>query len=151
MGRNYSRKDVPSTSDLSLIWDSANSDWRLTPFSSVANLIGDSLQALKTAVQEPATRYLTPVDGFTFTLEGQEDLHLLITPAGPLTLGTVVLPPSPELRDKQMVLVTTTQEITGVTVGGNGADVVGAPTTLLLGGFFTMKFDMQNNTWYRVR
>jgi hypothetical protein len=75
---------------------------------------------------------------------------LIVTPAATLATGTILLPASTGTADKQLVTVTTSQEITGLTVDGNGATVVGAPTTLVLGGFFALKFDMTTNTWYRV-
>jgi len=150
MGRNYSRKDSPTSSDLALIWDNSNSDWKLSSFSSVATLMESLLTSLTTAIQEPTTQYLTPVTGFSLTLTGSADLHLIVTPAATLATGTILLPASTGTADKQLVTVTTSQEITGLTVDGNGATVVGAPTTLVLGGFFALKFDMTTNTWYRV-
>lgn len=150
MARNYSRKESPAASDLSLIWDNTNSDWKLAPFSGIATLIEGLLTKLSTALQEKVSQYVTPVTGFTLTLTGTADLHLILTPAGTLASGTVTLPISTSLRDKQQVLVTTSQAITSFTLGPNGATVVGAPTTLTAGGFFTMKYDAQNHTWYRV-
>jgi len=146
MGRNYSRKANPTTSDLALLWDAANSDWALSSLSNVKSLLTTGL-----AYVAPAqTRYLIPLTGFTETLEGTDNLHLVVTPAGTLATGTINLPASTEAIDKQTVLVSTSQEITALTVGGNGATVVGVPTTLALGGYFTMKYDAPNATWYRV-
>lgn len=145
-GRNYSRKDSPTLSDLPLIWDSANSDWRLATLSNIKTLVESSL----TFVEPPTTQRLIPLTGFEETLTGSSNLHLILTPAGTLATGTINLPSSVEAEDKQTVLVTTSQEITSLTVGGNGATVVGEPTTLVLGGFFTMKYDASTATWYRV-
>lgn len=145
-GRNYSRKDSPTTSDLSLIWDSANADWRLSTLASIKALVESGL----TFTVPATTQRLIPLTGFESTLEGSNNLHLIITPAGTLATGTINLPSSVEAVDKQTVLVTTSQEITSLTVGGNGATAVGAPTTLALGGYFTMKYDASTTTWYRV-
>lgn len=41
-GRNYSRKDSPALADLPLIWDSANSDWRLTTLQAILDLFNAS-------------------------------------------------------------------------------------------------------------
>lgn len=146
MGRNYSRKDTPASADLPLIWDTANSDWRLTPFSAVATLM-ETL--LPTVVPKPTTQYLTAPDAFSLTLEGTADIRAILTPAATLATGTVVLPISPGTVDKQEVFVHTTQEITALTITGNGATVVGGPTTLLAGGYFGLVYDMQTNSWYR--
>jgi hypothetical protein len=147
MGRNYSRKDTPTLSDLCLIWDEDNSDWRLTTISAISTLVeGDITPGL----QEPVSQYLVAGEGFSVEVTGDDDTHLILTPAATLASGTVVLPGVADVRDKQTVLVTTSQEITSLTVDANGSLEVGAPTTLDLGGFFTMKYDSQNGTWYRV-
>jgi hypothetical protein len=150
MGRNYSRKDSPVSSDLALIWDASNSDWKLSPFSSIATLVEGLLTTLTTAIQKAVSQYLSPATGFSLTLDGSENIHLMITPAATLATGTIVLPISPGTVDKQTVTVTSSQEITSLTITGNGASLVGAPATISLGGFFTLKYDVQANTWYRV-
>lgn len=43
MGRNYSRKENPTLSDLPLIWDNANSDWRLTTIAAILDLFLDAV------------------------------------------------------------------------------------------------------------
>jgi hypothetical protein len=150
MGRNYSRKETPTSSDLSLIWDSANSDWKLSPFTGIATLIGNLLTSLTSAIQQPTSQYLSPATGFSITLEGTDDTHLIMTPSTTLATGSIVLPISPGTVDKQRVTVTTSQEITALTVSGNGAAVVGGPSTISVGGYFELKYDMQTNSWYRV-
>lgn len=150
MGRNYSRKETPTASDLTLIWDNTNSDWKLSSFSSVSTLVEGLLTTLTTAIQQPTSQYLSPATGFSITLEGDDDIHLMITPSTTLATGSIVLPISPGTADKQRVIVTTSQEITALTVSGNGATIVGGPSTLDVGGYFTLKYDMQANTWYRV-
>lgn len=150
MGRNYSRKDNPVASDLSLVWDNANSDWKLASFSGIATLMSSLLTKLKTALQEKTSEYSSPVAGFSHTLTGTADVHLILTPAATLATGTIVLPQSTNLRDKQLVLVTSSAEITSLTVSPNGASLVGTPTTISAGGYFEMKYDSKNHTWYRV-
>lgn len=146
MARVYSTKTNPSLTDKAFIYDVTNSDWRLTPFSAVKTLFQNAFSFLTA----PTTQYLVPLTGFTETLTGTADLHLIVTPAGTLATGTVNLPASTSAIDKQTVTVSTSQEITALTVGGNGATVVGGPTTLSIGGYFTMKYDAPNATWYRV-
>ena len=41
MSRRYSRKLSPALSDLALIWDNDNQDWKLAPLSGVEALIED--------------------------------------------------------------------------------------------------------------
>lgn len=144
--RNYSRTTSPSTADQAMIWSAADSDWRLTPFGSVQELFERSSDA----INEPVSEYLTPLDGFTYTLAGSADLHLIMTPAATLATGTLTLPVSPGTRDKQTVLVTSTEEVTALTVVGNGATLSGEPSTISAGGFFKMKYDIRSNIWHRV-
>lgn len=150
MGRNYSRKETPAASDLALIWDNANSDWKLSPFSGIAKLIEGLLNKITTALQQPTSQYLSPLTGFALTLEGTDDLHLILTPASTIATGEIILPVSPGTVDKQRVIVTSSQEITSLTVSGNGATVLGGPSTIAAAGYFTLKYDMQTNTWYRI-
>lgn len=145
-GRNYSRKDSPAMTDLPLIWDSTNADWRVTTFTAVKTLFEPTFDF----VAPPVTQRLIPTTGFTLTLEGSSNTHLILTPVGTLADGTITLPASTEAVDKQTVLVTTSQEITSLTVSGNGATVIGEPSTILAGGYFTMKYDADTTTWYRV-
>jgi hypothetical protein len=39
MGRRYSRKDTPVSSDLPLLWDSENADWRLSTLSDIKDFV----------------------------------------------------------------------------------------------------------------
>ena len=150
MGRNYSRKLAPVASDLALIWDDANSDWRVSPLSAVSKVVGGLLPFLESAIQQPVSQYLSPATDFTITLEGTDNIHLILTPSVTIADGTITLPVNPGVVDKQTVTVTTSAEVTALTVAGNGSTVVGAPTTLATGAFFTLKFDMQTGAWYRV-
>lgn len=143
-GRNYSRKDSPALADLSLIWDSANSDWRLSTLSSIQTLF-----EAEDTIKEPVSQYSNPLTGFSLSVtDDTRDIHVILNPAGTLATGTIVLPATP--RDKQLVIVTTSNEITALTIDGGSATVQGDPTTLAAGGFFTMKYDTTTTTWYRV-
>ena len=48
--------------------------------------------------------------------------------------------------DKQEALVNTTQAVTTLTIGANGATVIGAPTTLATNGFFKLTYDFAMKT-----
>jgi len=60
----------------------------------------------------------------------------------------VVMPASPV--DGQQVVVTSTQAVTTLTVSGNGASVNGAPSTLAANGYFRLRYDQINNSFYRI-
>lgn len=78
------------------------------------------------------------------------NLFLILSPAGAYADGTITLPAKAESVNEQEVLVHCTQGVTALVVGGNGATVNGAPTTIAAGGFFKLRFDGVFGAWYRV-
>lgn len=150
MSRNYSVENSPALADQSLIWDVSNSDWRLSPLSDIFTLFSTSF--LNTML-EPDSQYAAPaVTGFDVLINANDnDTHLILTPASTLAAGTLTLPTPANLRDKQLLIVSCTQQVTALTVAGNGAAAVnGAPTTLGADDFFTIKYDLTLNTWNRI-
>lgn len=102
------------------------------------------------------TQYAAPSSsGFNVAItDGADDntnVHLILTPTAGYAAGTITLPPVAGLVDKQEVLVNCTQQVTTLTVNGNGATAVtGEPTSLAADDFFRMKYDATTDTWYRV-
>lgn len=99
------------------------------------------------------SQYASPTTGFSVQVvpfvEGG-NTFLLLTPAGTLATGSIVLPSTATSDHGQEVLVHTTQAVTALTVNGNGSAVSGAPTTLAAGGFFRLRFDRVLSSWYRI-
>lgn len=92
-----------------------------------------------------------PVTGFSQVVSGTTSVWLIWTPAGTLATGTVTLPVAASCFDGMVVLVTSTQAVTALTVtAGAGTTVVGAPTALGAGGFFALRYNTLNLTWYCV-
>ena len=121
---------------------------RRASMSDIATL----LQALLSAAGTLKTQYASPnAPGFSVTVTppvAGVSVHLLLTPLAGYAAGTVVLPAAP--ADGQEVVVTSTQAVTTLTVAGNGATVNGAPSTLAANGFFRLRYDQINNTFYRI-
>jgi hypothetical protein len=95
----------------------------------------------------------TPTTGFTVDLSGNDlNNQLILTPAGTLASGIISIPNLDDARDGQEILVNSTQEVTSLTVSSFpiGTPVSGAPSTLLAGEFFRLKYNTANQTWYRV-
>ena len=91
--------------------------------------------------------------GFNITVPTpvSEQQWMLLQPAGLLAAGTITLPLNTGVPDGTQLLVTSTQTITALTIGLNGAAAeFGAPTTISAGGFFTLRFYQATNSWYRV-
>ena len=149
----YSTLSDPSGSDLLPVYSSGNSDTRKLSLSSIAAYVLAQQTATSTGKQEFTTQYAAPSStGFTVNItDGGDNIWLILTPTGTLATGTITLPALANVSDKQEVLVNTTQEVTSLTVDGNGAvAVTGEPTTLSANDFFRLKYDETVQTWYRV-
>ena len=102
------------------------------------------------------TQYASPsATGFNITIsDGADDntnIHLILTPTAGYAAGTITLPPVAGVVDKQEVLVNCTQQVTTLTIAGNGATAVtGEPTSLAADDFFRLKYDLPTKTWYRI-
>ena len=89
--------------------------------------------------------------GFNLQLGAQtESLFLIINPTGAFAAGTITLPPVASCFDGQEILVVSSQSIAALTVNGNGATLLGTPGALGIGGFFTIRFNLLQSTWYTL-
>lgn len=104
------------------------------------------------AFAEYTTQYAAPsATGQNIQVTDTDDnTHLIITPVAGYAAMTITLPTPTNLVDKQDFLCNITQNVTTLTVAGNGATVVGAPTTITANDFFRLKYDANGTTWYRV-
>ena len=147
MSRNYSRKDEPTTSDLALIWDSANSDWRLATLKDVVDLY----QTENNVLLEKDSQYSTPTaNPFSVGVtSNNRDTHFFLQTGS--TEGTIVFPLNTGLRDKQELLITSLNEVVTLTLDKNGASaIIGAVTTIPAEGYVKYKYDLVGDAWYRV-
>jgi hypothetical protein len=100
-----------------------------------------------------ATNVYTPGTGFSIAVPSpvSQQQWVLLQPAGTLASGTITLPLNSITPDGTEVLITSTQIITSLTVGTNGAsNAFGAPTTLAANGFARLRFVQAQNSWYRI-
>jgi len=143
---NKTTQVTPTLSDLMAVWDSVNSTTRNTSLSSLLTLIQANLTSSKAAVQYEAPN----ATGFSLIVNSTDgtDRHLLIVPAAGYDAGTIVLP-STGLVDKQTVLVTCTQAVTTLTIT-SAKTLYGEPAALSADDFFTLKYDITFDSWYRV-
>lgn len=100
--------------------------------------------------------YLTIINaptnsGFNLQLGTQtQSVFLILNPSGAFASGTITLPPVASCFDGQEILVASSQSIAALTVAGNGATLVGAPSALGIGGFFTIRFNALQGAWYTL-
>lgn len=146
-----------SAGDLVPLFSTNNGDARAAAMSVLLAYMQDNL-TFASNFADYTSQYAAPIaTGFNVAIsDGSTDgitetnVHLILTPLAGYAAGTITLPLKAQVVDKQEVLVNCTQAVTTLTVAGNGATVVGAPTTLAANAFFRLKYDAILSTWYRV-
>lgn len=106
-----------------------------------------------TGVSQFTTQYASPSStGFSVQINNSSlNTHLILTPTGPFAAGTIVLPAVANVVDKQEILVNCTQDVTTLTINGNGAlAVTGEPLTLRANDSFRLMYDLLTQTWYQI-
>lgn len=140
--------DDVSSGDQIPVYSPQSGDSRRMPVSALLSYFEQQYPSptLTTNIYVPTTGFSIAVP--TPTTEQQ---WMLLTPAGTLATGTIVLPLNTATPNGFEVLVTTTQIITTFTLSLNGAAAAnGAPTTLAANGFFRVRYVQANNAWYRI-
>lgn len=143
-----SAADALSNSDQLPIYSNINGDARKASMS----LLKSFVLADATAADDKVTQYASPAaTGFTVTVNNSSSsVWLILTPLAGYAAGTITLPAVANCVDRQELLVNSTQAVTTLTIGANGATVIGAPTTLAANAFFRLRFDAVLKVWYRV-
>jgi hypothetical protein len=94
-----------------------------------------------------------PGSGFNITVPTpvSQDQWMLLQPAGTLATGTITLPLNTGVPDGTTMLITTTQEITSLTIALNGATALyGGVTSLPAGTATAIRFYQPTNSWYQI-
>lgn len=86
--------------------------------------------------------------GFSYTF-ASGTTTLIAAPAGTLATGTITMPGSP--ADGMVITITTTQEITALTINGNTGQSIGGTQVAQMPANSAMSFvyRQSNTTWYR--
>ena len=150
---------MPKINELQILQDILAGD--LVPFYSQSN--GDTytistnnlalaIQSLIAINDDIVTQYKAPSStGFSIQINDDSDsVWIILTPTGTLASGTLVFPIKSKCLHKQEIIVNSTQTITSLSGNGNGANLVGFPTTLVANSYFKMKYDIITGTWYRI-
>jgi hypothetical protein len=156
MAKKLTRTDQVTSGDLVVLYKTSAGDYRGISAADFVAYMQASLTFPGVGQGEYATQYSAPsATGFNVTItDGADDntnVHLILTPTAGYAAGTITLPPVAGVVDKQEVLVNCTQQVTSLTVDGNGATAVtGEPSSLAADDFFRLKYDLPTQTWYRV-
>jgi hypothetical protein len=147
---NLSQVDAVNSADQIPVQVLQSGDMRKMSVSQLLAFIQEGLSTTG-ALQ---TQYAAPnATGFNVALVPVTPgggIYLLLTPLAGYAAGTLTLPSVDNVADGQEILANTTQLVTALTLAGNGALVVGAPTTLAANAFFRLRYNQVLNTWYRV-
>lgn len=98
--------------------------------------------------------YLTIINaptnsGFNIQLGAQtQSVFLILNPSGTFVAGTITLPPVASCFDGQEIVVSCSQVINTLTITPNGATVIGAPNAFSAGGFFSLRFNVLQASWF---
>jgi hypothetical protein len=117
--------------------------------------IGNLLTFFQQSFASPtlAVNLYVPGSGFNITVPTpvSNDQWMLLQPAGTLATGTITLPLNTGVPDGTTVLITTTQEITSLTIALNGATAIyGGVTSLAAGTATAIRFYQPTNSWYQI-
>lgn len=151
---NNLNQGSPTTGSQIPFFDPSLGQDRRCSVSDILALQAASSAAFLTAYASPnASGYTVDLSVTTPASVTGARVYLILTPTASFANLTIKLPPG---HDTQEVMVSTTQavtgalSVTGATVGASPQPVNGAPTTLAAGGFFKLRFDGVNQSWYRV-
>jgi len=137
-----------SSGDQLPVYSPNNGDARRTSIGSLLTFFQQSFASPTLAVN-----LYVPGSGFNITVPTpvSNDQWMLLQPAGTLATGTITLPLNTGVPDGTSVLITSTQEITSLTIALNGASAIfGSVTTLAAGTATQIRFYQPTNSWYLV-
>jgi hypothetical protein len=137
-----------SSGDQLPVYSPNNGDARRTSIGSLLTFFQQSF-----ASPTLSTNLYVPSSGFNITVPTpvSNDQWMLLQPAGTLATGTITLPLNTGVPDGTTVLITTTQEITSLTIALNGASAIfGGVTSLSAGTATAIRFYQATNSWYQI-
>jgi len=138
--------DTVTASDLIPIWSSTDGDARKASAATLKTYLTGGVSVNDGLITQTASPAAT---AFNIAV-AKPATWLIITPAAVYATGTITLPFFSDVQGGQIVQVNCSQAVTALTVSGNGATVIGAPTALTANSFFTMRYRADTLAWYRV-
>jgi hypothetical protein len=137
-----------SSGDQLAVYTPNNGDARRTSINSLLSFFQQNFASPTLAVN-----LFVPGSGFNITVPTpvSNDQWMLLQPAGVLATGTITLPLNTSVPDGTTVLITSTQEITSLTIALNGASAIyGGITSLPAGAGTALRFYQPTNSWYQI-
>lgn len=139
-----SRIDSVSSGDLTLIWATNNGDDRAASMSVLLEYMQDNLVLPGKQVNQ----YISPdADSFEIQITAGTT-WVLCTPTATRANGSLILPPAPSNNDE--IVISTTQELTNLTIRSTVVTVPFSAATLAANGARKIKYNTQTANWYIV-
>ena len=140
--------NVISSGDQLPVYSPNNGDARRTSIGSLLTFFQQSFASPTVSVN-----LYVPASGFNITVPTpvSEQQWMLLQPAGTLATGTITLPLNTGVADGTTVIISSTQEITSLTIAINGAAAIyGAVTSLAAGSATEIRYYQPTNSWYAL-
>jgi hypothetical protein len=136
-----------SSGDQLPVYTPQNGDTRRLPLNTLLEFFTDNFTS---PILVP--NLYAPLAGFSLDVpQPIASQWMILQPVSTLASGTITLPLNTTTPDGTEVLITSTQIITTLTIGPNGAaNVFGAPATLAANGFARLRYVAATNSWYRI-
>lgn len=137
-----------SSGDQLPVYSPNNGDARRTSIGALLTFFQQSFASPTLSVN-----LYVPGSGFNITVPTpvSNDQWMLLQPAGTLATGTITLPLNTGVPDGTTVLITTTQQITSLTIALNGATAIYGGVSFLGAGTATaIRFYQPTNSWYQI-
>jgi len=137
-----------SSGDQLPVYSPNNGDARRTSIGSLLTYFQQTF-----ASPTVSTNLYVPSAGFNITVPTpvSDTQWMLIQPASTLASGTITLPLNTGVPDGTTVLITTTQEITSLTIALNGATAIFGTVSFLGAGTATiLRYYQPTNSWYQI-
>jgi len=137
-----------SSGDQLPVYSPNNGDARRTSIGSLLTFFQQTFASPTLSVN-----LFVPGNGFNITVPTpvSEQQWMLLQPAGTLATGTITLPLNTGVPDGTTVIISSTQEITSLTIALNGAAAIyGAVTTLAAGAATEIRYYQPTNSWYAL-
>lgn len=140
--------DQASSGDQIPVYSPSNGDARRLPVGSLLTYFQQNFASPTVSVN-----LFVPSTGFSLAVPTpvSQQQWMLLQPVGTLATGTIVLPLNTSTPNGTAVLVTSTQQVTSLSITLNGATAVfGAPSSVTATTPFTLRFYQSTNSWYRI-
>ena len=151
MSSRPNQADSIITGDQVIIYRGNSTSYLALPFDTLKSTILDGITTGSSSSPLPVVQRYNPTANFTLIVENHAaGTYLLLNPASGIDSGTLTLPINVEVVDQQQIMFSCSQQITNLTINGNGAAVIGAPNAIAATAFFKLQYDQLSGTWYRV-